>query len=398
MHKQIRVFLVSPLFHPQLGGVGRQAVGLAEYLYAAGVDVTVLCRDIAGVPAWLPPPGLRIIQHKTIWPHRHDLEAKSLLNVLISLSFCFGLMYSLIRRRSEYDIAHFHGAGLPLIVNVLPLAWMGKKILAKVAGAKMNREAGSFKGKFFGIGAIFIYMLRNVDAFIAVSEEIRNDLLQDEFEEDRIFSISNFVRTDVFYPADRERKQALRTILGIDPTKVVLLCSGRLVPTKRIDVLLRAVSLILPERKEIQVIILGQGHAEGSLQAMAADLHIDENVVFKGFVSNIVDYLQASDLFVFTSEVEGMPNALLEAMACRLPVIATRIGGVVDIVKDEENGILAEPGDAAALRAAIKALLDDPGRRACLADGAYQTILRQYSIETVAAGYLGLYRRVLGAS
>lgn len=133
------------------------------------------------------------------------------------------------------------------------------------------------------------------------------------------------------------------------------------------------------------------------LRRSTVALGITEVVVFRGNVPNVLDYLQMTDLYLLTSETEGMPNSLLEAMACRLPVIATKIGGVVDIVESGRNGILVPPGDVSALRDAILSLLSYPSERERLAVEAYRTIRENYYIEAVASRYADLYRSLLGA-
>ena len=388
--------MVSPLYHPELGGVGRQAVALTEYLHKIGVQVFVMCRKIKGMPEWKPSAGLRMIQINTLGSSKYDLEAKSIMNLLISISFCFNLMLAFIRNRKEYDIVHFHGSSLQLIFNVIPLKIMNKKIVAKVAGAKMDVEAGSFKGKYFLIGDFFIRILKRVDMFIAITKEIRDDLIKDGFKRENIFETSNFIMPEKFYPLEKpEDKYAIKKMLGIEADKKIITFSGRLVQRKRVDLLLRAVSEIVKVRKDVRVIILGHGELLGDLQRMAIELNIPEYILFKGFVSNILDYLHIADVFVLTSDMEGMPNALLEAMACRLPVIATRIGGVVDVVEDKKNGLLVTSGDVEELKDAILKLLEDVQLSASIAEKAYETIKENYYIDKVADKYISLYQRLV---
>ncbi|MBI5075473.1 MAG: glycosyltransferase family 4 protein [Nitrospirae bacterium] len=388
--------MVSPLYHPALGGVGRQAVFLSEYLHSVGVKTMVICRRISSMPPWKPVAGIEIIRIKALNNTKHDLEAKSVVNLLISLSFSVNLLRSLIRERNSYDIVHFHGASLPLIINTVPLKLMGKKIVAKVAGAKMNIEAGSFKWKYFGIGNVFIRILKKVDMFIAITDEIRSDLLKDGFDSKKIFKTTNFILPAVFYPvSDINEKKRIQDLLALQPGRKVITFSGRLVQRKRVDLLLQAIARIINCRQDIQVLILGQGELMESLKQLSDNLGLSEYVRFQGFVRNILDYLHATDIFLFTSDIEGMPNSLLEAMACRLPVIATRIGGTVDVLEDNENGIIVPSGDDDELAKAILRLLEDDACCARLADSAIHTIRERFSIDSVASRYVALYRRMI---
>jgi glycosyltransferase involved in cell wall biosynthesis len=395
MVNTLRVCVVSPLYHPHLGGVGRQAVALTEKLYQSGVQVFVLCRNIHGLPEWKSAEGISVRALRTLGSHRHDLEEKTLRNFLVSFSFCIRLLGALIRSRKEYDIVHFHGASLPLIFNVIPLKLMRKKIIAKVAGAKMKIEAGSFLGTYVFIGHIFISILKRVDAFVAISSEIREDLIRDGFESKAIREIPNFIMPDQFYPlTNPSEKKQLRKDIGISEESLVLTFSGRLVKRKRVDVLLRAIADAVKSRPDIIVIILGHGEMKEDLERLAAELGIQKNMMFRSFVRNIRDYLHITDIFVFPSEKEGMPNAVLEAMACGLPVIASRIGGVVDVIRDRKNGLLVEPRDPDGLRDAILELCEKQELRTSLAEEACATIRDNFSAETVVKKYLELYRKI----
>jgi len=133
------------------------------------------------------------------------------------------------------------------------------------------------------------------------------------------------------------------------------------------------------------------------MKDLAGELRIGGSVDFRGHVDQVTDWLSLADIFVLPSLQEGMPNALLEAMACGLPPVATRIGGVEDIVIDGENGVLAEPGDAASLAIGLRRLLADEGLRSNIAAQALQTIRESYTIDNAVPRYLGLYQRLLAS-
>jgi glycosyltransferase involved in cell wall biosynthesis len=393
-----KLCVVSPLYHPSLGGVGRQAVALTESFQRKNLSVFVICRKMKGLPEWKPDRSVPILKLRTVFPHMHDLEEKTMKNFLISLSFCVNLIITLIKQRNDYDIVHFHGASLPLILSLLPLKIMKKKVVAKVAGAKMDIEAGSFRDKYLFVGNLFIVILKKVDAFIAISSEIRNDLLKDGFEEQNIHDIPNFIKEEEFHPEDRQDKIiAIKNRLGIDLDKKIITFSGRLVQRKRVDILFEAIAEIMKSRRDLQVMILGHGELKGKLELLAEEHNISSYIAFRNFVPNILDYLQITDIFVFPSVKEGMPNSLLEAMACRLPVVATRIGGVVDIVSDRENGLLVKPGSAEELRDALLTLLQDRQLSSEFAGKAYETIKRRYTIGRVADKYITLYEKLVHA-
>jgi glycosyltransferase involved in cell wall biosynthesis len=349
-----------------------------------------------GIPDAGLNPAIPVIRAWSVNRNRINLQGRSAGNILISLSFSLSLMAILFRKRRMYDIAHFHGASLPLLLNIIPLGLMGKKIVAKVAGAKMDIEAGSFRGRYLFFGNIMASMMRRVDAFIAISREIREDLISDGIPPERIHDISNFISYEEFHPpAEAGAKRLMkRTLLGAE--RPVLLFAGRLVRTKRLDLLLEALRCIRDAGQKPLLVILGDGELRDHLADLALGMGLAEEVMFRGTVGNVRDYLHAADIFVFPSEREGMPNAVIEAMACGLPVVAAKAGGVPDLIIDGENGLLFDTGDAAQLRDAVLRLLEDGLLREALGQRALDTILEGFTVGRASERYGVLYERLVG--
>jgi glycosyltransferase involved in cell wall biosynthesis len=120
------------------------------------------------------------------------------------------------------------------------------------------------------------------------------------------------------------------------------------------------------------------------------------SVSFTGPVTNVPEYLQASDLFVFPSEYEGFPLALFEAMACGLPVASTRVGSARELLIEHEHGALAEPKNADDMRRAIEWMLDNQERWPAMAEQARRLVADRFSLDAVVDQYLALLREVVG--
>jgi glycosyltransferase involved in cell wall biosynthesis len=318
----------------------------------------------------------------------------SLLNLITSLSFSLGAALVLFKKRREYDLVHFHGASLPLILNIVFLKIYKKKVIAKVAAAKLGTEAGSLQGRYSLLGKILIWMLKKVDCFIATSEEIKEGLLKDGFDKDKIVKIPNFIDRSTFYPSDEQSKAQIKNKLGLSNTRVVTF-SGRLVERKGAEILLEAWSRLMRDHQDIVLLILGGGPLEKKLKQQSRILGIEACVKFCGFVNNIRDYLAVTDVFVCPSFQEGFPNSVLESMACGLPVIGTKIGGVVDVIKDGENGLLVDAGDIDQLANAMKKLLSDGEYALALGENALKTITRHYDLNMISSKYVELYRTLM---
>jgi len=378
----MRICIVCPVYHTGLGGIGRQAVNLSEELHKRGINLFVITRKLKGVPSFSSE-----VESVKIWAFRptiYRIEAKTISNLLTSISFSLNLLSTLIKKRKEYDLVHFHGASIPLLITIPFLKFLKKKVISKISSAKLGIEAGSFYGRYGFLGKIFIHILRNVDAFVAISEEIKDGLLTDGYEQSRIYRIPNFVDISIFYP---ERKK--------ETTDKTVIFAGALDKRKGADILLEAWKDVSKTFSHGYLIILGNGHMKASLKMKAEDLGISNRVTFAGQVNNIPDYFRKADLYVLPSLQEGLPNSLLEAMACGLPVITSRIGGVVDIVEDGKSGILVEPGDISGLASAMVRLLKDAESRQRLGAEARKRIVEGFLIDRIADEYIKLYKKLI---
>ena len=154
----------------------------------------------------------------------------------------------------------------------------------------------------------------------------------------------------------------------------VVLAAGRLVPQKCFDVLIDAMAKICKTR-ECKLVILGEGPDKAALRARADRQGIGESVIIAGFAANPFNLMRHSQVFVLASMAEGLPNVVLEAMACRTPVVATRCSaGAEEILTDGKDGLLVPPGDVDTLAGAIASLLDSPERRATLGAAGYRRV------------------------
>ena len=327
-------------------------------------------------------------------PHIHNLVKTNLLNLITSLSFCLSTALMLFRKRKEYDIVHFHGASLFLILNILMLKLYRKGVFAKVAGVKLGREAGALQGKYSLVGRAATRMLRKVDCFIATSARIEEGLLNDGYDKKKIFRIPNFIDRNIFYPSNQQSETQIKKEIGLTPKKIVIY-TGRLDESKGVHILLEAWEKIIKDFNDIFLIILGGGYLGEKLKEQCCVLGIEKNVKFCGIVNNVRDYLITSDVFVLPSFREGFPNSVLEAMACGLPVISTKIGGIVDVIKDGDNGILVEPGNVNQLADAMKKLISNDEYALALGKNALKKIRENYDINGIVKRYIKLYTRYL---
>ena len=234
---------------------------------------------------------------------------------------------------------------------------------------------------------------RFVEATVAVSLAVKEEIVRSEgIDPERIEVIANAIDGERFAPGDR---QAARRSLELDGNALILGGVGRLTEAKGFEHLLAATASV---DASYQVMLVGDGPCLEDLTAQAEELAISGRVHFLGRRSELETLYPALDVFVLSSLREGSPNVLLEAMACGLPVIATRVGGVPELIDDEVEGLLIPPGDADALAGALRRLAGDPDLRFRLGKAARQRVERDLTLERMVAKHEALYERLLAGS
>ena len=187
-----------------------------------------------------------------------------------------------------------------------------------------------------------------------------------------------------------------RATLGLRPDALVLATIARFDPVKRLEVLVRALPLLMARVPEAQLLIVGDGPERGALRALARALAPGDRVVFAGAIPDAARVLPVVDLYVTASRREGLPTAVLEAMACGLPVLATEAPGHVDAVEPEVTGRLVPLDDAPGLATAAGLLLRDPALRARMGRAGRERVERRFSRARMLAEIAALYREAAG--
>ena len=182
-----------------------------------------------------------------------------------------------------------------------------------------------------------------------------------------------------------------RAALGIAPDELVLANVARLYPEKAQALLLKMFRTILDQRPKARLWILGVGPLEAELKALTAELKLGDAVRFPGFVRNPTRFLQLLDIQVHPSFAEGVPLALCEGMAAGMPILATAVGGVPEIIQTEKSGLLVPARDEHAFIEQCIRLIDDPALRARLSKGARTFIETQYTLDVAASHLVRTY-------
>ena len=233
----------------------------------------------------------------------------------------------------------------------------------------------------------YALLLHQADLIVGVSRQVLDDPVRDGIPPSRTHVIYNgidFARLDATGPT-------LRTTLGIPPGAPIIGTAGSLIPRKGHGTLLRAIAQL---NGPVHLLIAGDGPDRGTLQQLATTLGLAARVHFLGQQDAMAPFYRACDLFALASRAESFGLVLAEAGYMGRPAVATRVGGIPEVVEDGETGLLVPPDDATALAAALSQLLQDNEGRARMGDAARARVIQRFSVGRMAAEFEQAYARL----
>jgi glycosyltransferase involved in cell wall biosynthesis len=237
-----------------------------------------------------------------------------------------------------------------------------------------------------------LWMMRYADRVIAVSNATAELLVKSGIQKDRIRLIYNAIETPTVMPS--ASPAAIKRQHGVAPADKVIGVVGRLNPEKGQMIFLRALKSAIQTCPNLKALLIGDGQDRELLERYCLDNGLAEHVVFAGYRENIADYYQILDLLVLPSLSEGLPNTVLEAMSFGIPVLATRVGGVPEII-GKDNGVMVPPGDPDALAKQIVELLRNDALRASLGAEGQRSLYPRFAPEHRARQIFDVYDELL---
>lgn len=369
----MRVVMPILEYHPVLGGAQRQLRSLAPLLEARGVDVHVITRAVAGQPARERFEGAEI----------HRLPAPG--PKAVASGVWTGLALQRIRAIDPH-VLHAFSLFSPATVAVAARRLLGVPAVVKILRGGAGGDVERLRHKTASRARVSA-IVGSVSRFVTISDEIERELHDLGVPASQCVRVPNGVDLARFRPASRSEKQAARAAFGLGDGPVVVHC-GRWVPEKRLDLLLEAWPRVRARHASAELMLVGAGPCEARLRARAG-----AGVHFVGGVDDVAPRLRAADAFVLPSSAEGLSNAVLEAMASGLAVVATAVGGAVDVIEDAVNGRLVAVDDADALVAALLEACDaQEGPR--MGRAAREKMEKDHALDRVADRLVLLYDEV----
>ncbi len=293
-------------------------------------------------------------------------------------------------RRDGVDVVHTHKIGSNVWGALLTPLMGGPVFVA-------HEHTWSYEGNPGRVLLDRELIARRADAFVAVSREDQRRMVEVE----RVPPAkTRFIANGIppFPPADPDRD--VRAELGLGADQPIVGAVATLRPQKALEVLLRAVPLLREEVPSAVVLVVGGGDGgpeEGRLHALAAELGLGEGLRFLGERSDVPDLVAAFDVAALSSDFEGSPLSVMEYMEAGKPVVATRVGGLPDLVEEGVSGLLVDPQDPGALAAALAEVLRDPERAARMGEAGRVRRRETFSIEATARAVGELYEELHAA-
>jgi len=294
--------------------------------------------------------------------------------------------FSRVVKRLAPDVIHAHdphGVAMAALALSLGSASAHGRAPALVASRRVDFH---LKGNSFSR-----WKYRQVDAFIAASEAIRQMLLADGVPADRTVTVHEGIDVDHVVAAPPVN---VHEAFWLPHRAPVVGHVAALVPHKGQRYLVDAAHLVVQEFPDARFIILGEGELREHLEKQVREHHLDKHVLLPGFRTDVLGCIKSFDLFVMSSVTEGLGTSLLDAMACGCPIVATRAGGIPEIVEDGVNGQLVAPRDAAALAAAIVRALKDEGLRRRMGDAGFARVRERFTVDRMVSETAAVYRRL----
>jgi glycosyltransferase involved in cell wall biosynthesis len=396
-----RILLLSAYYHPFVGGVETHARELARYLARTGFTISVVTKRAGrAVPARETVDGVAIYR-------THPAGARTGIRKWLMLPFAFGRLLAL---RESFDLIYcpgYQGIGLAAIAAGRALrrpVVLRSGTIGVLAGTNLDAPLARWHvspemAPVRGLKRLLRRVYTTADAFVCNSREIEREALDLGVCRTRVHYLPNAVDIARFRPAEPDEKARLRREAGWPADATICLYVGRLSIEKGVMDLLQAWRQIDPG---VVLMLVGPDMPGNALDAGPAARefvrrHQLANVIVARPSEDVSRLLRAADIAVQPSHYEAFSNAVIEAMATGLPIVASRVSGMQDCITNDESGILCDPRSPDDLARALELVIADPALRARLGQRARREVEQRFSHEVVFGGFASLFEQISSA-
>jgi glycosyltransferase involved in cell wall biosynthesis len=321
----------------------------------------------------------------------------------------FSLFWNLIKHKGKYDLLHVHVLWWASLLIGPWAKWNKVPVLYESVLLDSDTPGGIIQQRW---GKLQVRFLKYYRAIIGISEYIAEDYRRFGFLGNRVFILKNCVDDQLFSPVESSKeKNSLREDLNIPVNATVLLFVGSVIKRKGADILIRAFIAASSKQPNLYLLVVGPREKSeqpsldekfvSNLRLLLSEMNLANRVRFMGLVEDrqkLSKIYRASDIFVFPSTKEGLPNVVLESMASGVPVLVSNLPVLEEIIKHGKNGLFVPIGDALALRDSIIMLSGDLSLARSLVRSARQYVEEKHSFCAWQARLVEIYRSVLALS
>lgn len=359
----------------EIGGAERHLLTLMRLMDRERFTPELLCLCEGPFAGLCREEG--ITTHEVVMRHKLDLATVTPIRHLI--------------REQNIDIVHTHGVRANLVAR---MAGRSENVPVVTTFHSVLRYDYSSSAEALVARALTRLTNSRTDTFIAISGAIKEDLMSMGVSSEQIEVIYNGLDVSLLTPGDSP--DTVRKNLGITPGQRVVALVGRLHAVKGHIFLLQAAQRIVTQHDDVVFLLVGEGPERRAIEKTITELGLEDKVIMTGFYPNISELYPIMDMLCLPSLMEGMGLVLLEAMYFGVPVVATQVGGIPEVIIDGKSGLLVDPGNSEALTMAITWLLDTPDLQRQLIEGGRRRA-QEFTVENMVRHTERVYTDLIGS-
>jgi len=372
-----------------VGGIARHCEGLAKALVKQKHDVHLFTLDFPGAPEYEEMDGIKVYRASTELGHPNFLTWVLMFNHFLSKRMAD------VTKTVDFDVMHVHD-WLAAFSGISFKHYLKKPMVLTMHSTEVGRAQGLHSPDSFSINGIEWWATYEADRVIVCSHSMKEEICNHfNLPQEKVDIIPNAIDASNYeIPVDRG---AVRQRYGIGWGEKLILCVGRLVPQKGVKYFIRSIPLIAKKYPEAKFIIVGEGWSRDLLEAEAQTSGHKNKITFTGFASDkqVIELMTSADVLVVPSIYEPFGIVALEGMATGVPVVASQVGGLAEVIEHDKTGVFVYPRSPESLAWGIDKVLSDPDHAKLLTKNAKEKLHKAYSWEAVAMKTVEVYKKVV---
>ncbi len=382
---------ISWEFPPRVvGGIARHCEGLAKALVQQNHPVHLFTLDFPGSPNYEEMGGVKVYRTATELGHPNFLTWVLLFNHFLTKKIAE------VSHIVDFDVMHVHD-WLAAFSGISFKYYLKKPMVLTVLSTEVGRAHGLRSADSLSIDGIEWWATYEADKIIVCSHSMKTEICEHfNLPWDKVDVIPNAIDTTKYnFSVDRG---SVRQRYGVGWGEKMILCVGRLVPQKGIEYFIRAIPRIASRYPEAKFIIVGEGWSRDFLEAEARSTGQRHKILFTGFVSDneVINLMKSADVLVVPSVYEPFGIVALEGMATGVPVVASQVGGLSEVIEHDRTGLFVYPRSSESIAWGIDQVLSDPDHARWLTENAKDILHKAYTWEAVAMKTVEVYNKLVG--